>query len=536
MSFRYRISICLLVLALMAGMVQVVSATIIHVPGQMSTIKSGISAAEEGDTVMVSAGTYIGSGNRDLDFGGKAIVVRSMKGATLTVINCQGSNSSMHRGFQAHQGEDSTTIIEGFTIINGYAPYNGPGETSMGGGILCQNGSSPTIKNCVLYGNYAAGAGGGLACVEGSSPRVIGCTFVDNSAIGDTSLFFVGYGGGIRCEMSSPVFIDCIITSNRTNIGGGISCNDAHPRFENCEFSENTADVLMTFEPSFPGVGGGMHLYNSSAIMDFCVFDRNVAISGNNMEYESAAGGGIASYNSPLTLTNCTIYGNTAEKYNENFPGRGAGLSVYDSPLTMENSIVAYNMGAEAIGCPWETCSDTVPPPEFYCTDIFGNELGDWIDSIAVYEGINGNFSKAPYFCDPTIGNLYLWADSPCSPDSSECGILIGAYGVECLTDVDDSENYAPEKLVVSQNRPNPFNQSTLIEYALPHSSHVHISIYNSLGQVVATLADEFLHAGLHRLSWDGKNIDGVDVASGVYFYSIQTDDFRESKRMVLLK
>ena len=537
MIFQYRITIFLLSLVYALGAVSFVSATIIHVPGQMTTIKSGISVAEEGDTIMVSAGTYYGPGNRDLDFGGKAVVVKSMKGATLTVINCEGSESSRHRGFQVHQGEDSASVIEGFTIINGYAPYNGPGETSMGGGILCQRGSSPTIKNCVLYGNYAAGAGGGLACVEGSSPRVIGCTIVDNSAIGSASLFFVGYGGGIRCQGgSSPEFIDCIVTSNRANIGGGISCNNSQPRFENCEFSDNVADVLTTFEPASPGIGGGMHLYLSTVIMSHCVFDRNMALSGMNMDFESAVGGGIASYDSHLELENCTIYGNTAEKYYGGFPGKGAGIFVYQSPLRVENSIIAYNNGGEAVGCPWGTCGDTVVMPEFYCTDIFGNELGDWTDSLAMQEGINGNFSSAPFFCDPGIGNLYLWSASPCSPDSNECGVLIGAFDVECLTDVDDFDSPEPETLLLSQNRPNPFNQSTVIEYALPQAAQVKISVYNSLGQVVATLLDEFQSAGPHRLSWNGTGADGVEVASGIYFYTIHSNSIRESKRMVLLK
>jgi hypothetical protein len=534
MKFCNHLKYYLLTLTLVGVAGSRILADIIHVPGQEPTIRAAIVQIEEGDTVMVSAGTHYGDGNRDIDFGGKAIVVKSMKGATLTVLNCQGSAADPHRGFLVHQGEDSTTVIEGFTIINGYAPSDGPGDESIGGGILCRDGSSPTIKECILYDNYAAGTGGGLACIENSSPQVINCTFVDNSTIAAGGAYFVGYGGGIRCVSSSPTFYDCIIASNRANVGGGMSCNGSHPVFELCEFSDNIADVHMTFEPAFPGVGGGLHLYNSSAVMDHCVFDRNSAISGQNMDYTSAMGGGIAAINSPVTLTGCTIYGNIAEKYNVGFPGSGAALFLAESPIEVENSIIAYNTGAEAVTCV-EPCSDTIPPPAFSCTDIFGNELGDWTDSLAALAKINGNISKAPYFCNPESGNFSLWDYSPCVADSIECGIHIGAFGIGCITDIDEPVGRL-ETYYLAQNRPNPFNQSTLIEYNLPVASEISIIIYNPLGQVVRRLVRGFTLSGRHAVIWDGKDGNGAEVASGLYVYSIRADQYHEARRMILVK
>lgn len=536
MMFKPRQFLFLLIIIWAGCGIPDASARIIHVPGEVETIKAGVSAAEDGDTVMVAVGTYYGTGNRDIDFGGKPIVIRSMKGANLTILDCQGSFLSPHRGFHAHQGEDSTSIIEGFTIINGYAPFNAPEGQSIGGGILCQGGSSPIIKDCVMYGNCAASAGGGLGCVNNSSPTVIQCTFIDNSTIGDTAMFLAGYGGGIRCHTSSPVFRDCTIASNRANVGGGLSCNDAHPVFENCQFISNTADIFTTFEPAAPGYGGGAHFFNSSAVFEYCVLDGNIALTGPNMSYSSAEGGGIASYNSSLTLTNCTIYGNLTEEYGDGFPGKGAGLFLFDSPTEIYNSIIAYNKGAEAIGCPPEGCSDTLLPPVLACTDIFGNELGDWTDSIAGQEGINGNFSLPPYFCDPDIGNLDLWEYSSCLPDSNECGIQIGAYGAGCLTDVDDDVGARPITCLLSQNRPNPFNQSTLIEYTLAEASHVEITIYNTLGQIVRRLVDSFARAGRHSIIWDGRDDREADVATGLYFYAIRTPKYQETKRMILIK
>jgi hypothetical protein len=536
MIVRKTVFLKIAVLFLIGLSVQNAQSNIIHVPGQVPTIKAGIGAAQEGDTVMVSAGTHTGSGNRDVDFGGKAIVVRSMKGAILTTIDCKGDQMIPHRGFHAHQGEGPNTIIQGFTIINGYAPFDGPGGEAVGGGILCENGSSPTIQDCIFYGNYAARAGGGLCCLDSSAPIVSNCTFVDNTAISDTAIFIEGFGGAIRCQSSSPIFRNCIIASNRANIGGGMSCNDSDPTLENCEFSHNTADVIITFEPFAPGVGGGLHLYNSSPTLDYCVFDRNIAINGQNMSYENAAGGGLACYNSSPVLTNCTLYGNTAEKYGESLPGLGAGIFLFDSPARIENSIIAYNMGGKGVGCPFDHCSDTLMMPTFVCTDIVGNELGDWTDSIAGQEGIDGNFSSHPFFCDPLVGNLNLWSSSPCTVDNSECGILIGAYDIGCLTDANNPGGIRPETYRLSQNRPNPFNQSTIIEYALSTSSIVSITVYNSLGQIVNSLVDSYRPAGSYSVFWDGKDLSGNDVASGVYFYTLRADGLRETKRMVVIK
>jgi hypothetical protein len=529
----YRKYICLLFLLFAGGLGSDAISEIIHVPGQMATIKSGISAANNGDTVMVSVGTYFGPGNRDLDFGGKAITVMSMKGPTLTIINCEGSWLDFHRGFYAHQGEDSTTVIEGFTIINGYAPFNAPGGKSAGGGILCINGSSPTIRDCVLYDNYAAGSGGGLACFDGSSPRVIGCTFLDNSALSDPNVSFIGYGGGIMCRSSSPVFIECIVASNRANVGGGLSCDSAAPMLDYCEFSDNAAEIYETTEPISPGLGGAVYLSQSTVSMNYCLINSNRARAGMNAAQAGADGGAISAINSSLNLGNCTLYGNIAEKYDVVTPGNGAGLHLSESSAQVENTIIANNDGGKAVACEY---SDPLLAPVFLCSDIYDNELGDWTDSIASQYGNDGNFSRPPYFCDSDIGNLNLWAYSPCTPDSNECGVLIGALGAGCLTDTYDQPCCPSETIMLSQNSPNPFNQATRIEYNLPESSPVRVTIYNALGQTVRILVDDFVSAGTHAVIWDGKTTNGGEAASGLYFYAISTDRYRESKRMILLK
>jgi hypothetical protein len=93
-----------------------------------------------------------------------------------------------------------------------------------------------------------------------------------------------------------------------------------------------------------------------------------------------------------------------------------------------------------------------------------------------------------------------------------------------------------PARFSLSQNYPNPFNPMTTIEYSLPEQSQVTLEVFNVLGQRVKTLADIVQPAGRHRIVWDGKDAQGKDVASGIYFYRLEAGEFTDSKRMVILK
>jgi flagellar hook assembly protein FlgD len=88
----------------------------------------------------------------------------------------------------------------------------------------------------------------------------------------------------------------------------------------------------------------------------------------------------------------------------------------------------------------------------------------------------------------------------------------------------------------LSQNHPNPFNPSTTIEYTVPSRTHVQLEIYNILGELVATLIDEIKSAGTYRVTWHGRDRDDNPAASGIYMYRLITDDFTQSRKMVLMK
>ncbi len=271
------------------------------VPSQYPAIQVAIDNACDGDTVLVADGTYTGLGNRDIDFLGKAITVKSENGPENCIIDCNDTYSDPNRGFYFHSGEDANSIVDGFTITNGHV--------KDGGGISCL-GSSPTISNCIISRNTAsAGRGGGIYCYQ-SSPKITGCKLSENSAY--------SYSGGIYCDEGSPMISNCTITGSELEFygggGGSIYCRNAEPIITNCTVSRNK------------GVG---------IAFKFC----NTAITNSTISENK---GGIYSYSSTAIITDCVINQNTTEN--------GAGIYCDYRNLTMANCIISGNLATSRAG------------------------------------------------------------------------------------------------------------------------------------------------------------------------------------------
>jgi hypothetical protein len=107
------------------------------------------------------------------------------------------------------------------------------------------------------------------------------------------------------------------------------------------------------------------------------------------------------------------------------------------------------------------------------------------------------------------------------------------------VVSVDDeisSDNILPDAYVLEQNYPNPFNPETRIRYAIPEPGHVTLKIYDVHGQLIRTLQDENQLPGRYERIWDGNNEYSNKVSSGVYFYRLQSNNFTQVRKMILLK
>ncbi|MEW5843989.1 MAG: T9SS type A sorting domain-containing protein, partial [Bacteroidota bacterium] len=98
------------------------------------------------------------------------------------------------------------------------------------------------------------------------------------------------------------------------------------------------------------------------------------------------------------------------------------------------------------------------------------------------------------------------------------------------ITDVEPIQNI-PTNYALAQNYPNPFNPTTTINFSLPKTSNVKLEIYSITGELVASLINNIMPAGNHKVTLDASRF-----ASGVYIYRINADQFTQSKKMILMK
>ena len=326
--------------------------------GDYPTIQLAIDASEPGDEIILADGTYTGQGNRDIDYKGKAITVRSENGPANCVIDCEGTTIEPHRGFFFHSGESRKSVLDGVAIVNGTtedSPFNG------GGAIACKYWSNPTIKNCVLSNNTTGEwqGGGGIYCDAYSGPHIYNCVITNNTS---------GYGGGsgIYCIGSSPNIESCLVSKNsRTGIRCGGSPGSS-PTINNC---------LITFN-----AGGGITSDNKSNPKIV-----NCTIYGN-----TAYGfGGIDAYaDCRLTIVNCIIWGNYSHY-------RANQIDIGNSFLEVRNSDIQGGKQGVSIYDHHDDRFDYI-----------------YESSIIVWE--ESNIDAEPSFIDPVQGDLRLSEGSPC--------------------------------------------------------------------------------------------------------------------------
>ena len=127
---------------------------------------------------------------------------------------------------------------------------------------------------------------------------------------------------------------------------------------------------------------------------------------------------------------------------------------------------------------------------------------------------------------------IQTYSDSSFTPNFVKSDIVISAP-----TDIGDY-NIQPIPLTFElfQNYPNPFNSSTVIEYQLPVKTKLKLEIFNILGQKVKTIVNQMMPAGIYQTEWNGRNENDISVATGLYFYRLNTDNHSKIKKMLLLK
>lgn len=290
-----------------------VAAIDIEVPADYPTIQEAVSAAVDGDAILVSSGFYSGP----INFQGKEIVMQAVEGPELTFLTGGASGSVV----EMIQGEGPGTLLEGFTITGGSGST--VNNALQGGGLLVIGGA-PVISNCIFFENSAM-VGGGIALREcnTASPTVTNCQIISN--ICNDS------GGGVfvfQCS-AGVVFDSTIIESNMAAIAGGALYVETSPFWLNESVVKgNTASMVCS----------GMYLY--AGTMAVCEGSQFIDNEG------SFYGAGIVvSYYSGLVCRDSVFSGNRSD-----LGGAGIGFDVLDRlpQSVIERCVFTDNDGGQS--------------------------------------------------------------------------------------------------------------------------------------------------------------------------------------------
>ena len=231
--------------------------------------------------------------------------------------------------------------------------------------------------------------------------------------------------------------------------------------------------------------------------------------------------------NSPPGTTDWHFEFGGADATNYSTPFYQQSVSGVALPMHL-SSFTATALEGSSVKLQWKTLSEI---------DNLGFEVQRSLEAAGPFESIAGSFIEGhgttvdPQEYSYTIANTdgKNWYYRLKQMDRS--GSVNYSYAAQASITSGIQEQATPKIYSLEQNYPNPFNPSTMIRYSLPHRSRVVLTVYNTLGQQLATLLNGDIDAGYHEVRFDASGL-----ASGVYFYRLQAGDFGQTRKLLLLR
>ncbi len=190
------------------------------------------------------------------------------------------------------------------------------------------------------------------------------------------------------------------------------------------------------------------------------------------------------------------------------------------------------------VGGPWVVSTDLTD-----WTGLAYDSLGYRADGGAFSYVTNDSISGAAYYYtipsypSYTLIEFYLFSEDVSFWQNAGRDPASGYYSFT-VTGVNEYtlKEAIPDRVFLAQNKPNPFAQFTQVEYGVPRSMRVNISVYNAAGQIVSTLVDEAKAPGFYRVNWQGVDDRGRRLAEGIYFMRMTTDELTDTKKVIFIK
>jgi M6 family metalloprotease-like protein len=439
-----------------------------------SSIADAVANAPSGTIIELMDGVYTGPGNRDIDTGGRAVLIRSRsRSSERCVIDCRDETGALHRGFHFHSGEGPGTVVEAVTVLYGDA---GDG---FGGGALCTNGAAPLFLNVTFAGCASDSGGGAVACL-GASPTLRNCTLQGNVS---------AFGAGIFCDGSDPVIDGTLIAYNEGPAATLLPAST--PSFTCSDLFGNTGGDWTGSLAPFLGVDG-----NFSTDPLFCAADPLV-----DQDWTLQSHSPCLAENSP---DGCPVGAWT---------GGCQGVPTF---------LVSFTARQTAQGVQLNWCTDDAGgAPEFRLTGAAGGrtwEIPHRRVAGALYEATDTSGRAAPgdaveYALECRDGGAWLRTGA-CSLILSPSALATGLLAVF----------------------PNPFNPAVEIGFALQRPGPVKIGIYDMMGRLVVRLNDGHTAAGRHTVVWRGRDREDRTVATGTYFVRMETGKRVDVRKVMLVR
>ena len=414
---RFRVR-CLASLTLFLALgYQAALAATIHVPADQPTIQAGINAATNGDTVVVSSGTY----KESIDFKGKKITVISADGPANTVIQGDGTQGVV----TFRTSEDRTSVLKGFTVQGG----GDSGQVTTGGGVVTI-GAGPIILNNIITGNQCHAVD-----LEWSWALVEGNTITNTTASVDG---YCGFNGSAILAIGTGISPNAVI-------GNTIAHNKQGDTYDGGAFllwavERMAIESNIVYDNATTGQGGALASYNSDAMI----------IAQNLFSHNSAVyGGGAISILAPDEsqgdffgfIQNNTFVGNVVTN-----PG-AQGEADSGSQVRLEGNLGQYEftdnivVGADDLppfdcGVGYNYLSAT--PVVIQSNDIYNPSGPAYGGACNDQTGQYGNISADPLFVSATNGDYHLQAGSPAIDTGNNSALqLLANAGFPLAEDLD---------------------------------------------------------------------------------------------------